>query len=71
MGKLGRFACIFTPMALVIAGFICLVLVLSGQMNENNKLQRDLYFFKVRPQPCGRKSRSTPQRMQILTQCKG
>jgi hypothetical protein len=51
MGKLGRFACIFTPMALVIAGFICLILVLSGQLNENNKVQRDLYFFKVRPQP--------------------
>ncbi|KAF2691895.1 hypothetical protein K458DRAFT_325620 [Lentithecium fluviatile CBS 122367] len=47
MGKLGRFACIFTPMALVIAGFICLSLVLSGQMNEKNKIQRDLYFFKA------------------------
>jgi hypothetical protein len=49
MGKLGRFACIFSPMALCIAGFICLMLVLSGQMNENNKLQRDLYFFKGTP----------------------
>jgi hypothetical protein len=63
MGKLGRFACIFSPMALCIAGFICLILVLSGQMNENNKVQRDLYFFKVRHLPRGPKSRqySAPQ----------
>lgn len=47
MGKLGRFACIFTPMALVVAGFICLCLVLSGQTNKNNAVQRDLYFFKA------------------------
>lgn len=47
MGKLGRFACIFTPMALVVAGFICLCLVLSGQQNSKNAIQRDLYFFKA------------------------
>jgi hypothetical protein len=48
MGKLGRFVCIFAPMALTIAGFICLCLAMSGQMNKDNKVQRDLYFFKVR-----------------------
>lgn len=34
-------------MALVIAGFICLCLVLSGQLNKDNAVQRDLYFFKA------------------------
>lgn len=47
MGKLGRFACIFTPMALTLASLVCLALVLSGQLNKNNSIQRDLYFFKV------------------------
>lgn len=47
MGKLGRFACIFTPMALTIASLLCLCLALSGQLNKNNSLQNSLYFFKV------------------------
>ncbi|KAF2791110.1 hypothetical protein K505DRAFT_281348 [Melanomma pulvis-pyrius CBS 109.77] len=47
MGKLGRFACIFVPMALTIASLVCLVLVFSGQLNKDMKLQRDLYFFKA------------------------
>ena len=47
MGKLGRFACIFVPMALTIASLICLILVFSGQTNKDMALQRDLYFFKV------------------------
>ncbi|KAF2876964.1 SUR7/PalI family-domain-containing protein [Massariosphaeria phaeospora] len=47
MGKLGRFACIFTPMALTLASLICLGLVFSGQLNKNMALQRDLYFFKA------------------------
>jgi hypothetical protein len=47
MGKLGRFACIFVPMALTIASLLCLLLVASGQLNKDMKVQRDLYFFKV------------------------
>ncbi|KAF2109309.1 integral membrane protein-like protein [Lophiotrema nucula] len=47
MGKLGRFACIFVPMALTLGSLICLILVFSGQLNKNNSLQRDLYFFKA------------------------
>jgi hypothetical protein len=49
MGKAGRFACIFVPMALSIASLVCLALVFSGQLNKNMSLQRDLYFFKVCP----------------------
>jgi hypothetical protein len=48
MGKLGRFACIFTPMVMTIGALICLGLVFSGQLNPNNSIQTDLYFFKVR-----------------------
>ncbi|KAF2271111.1 hypothetical protein CC78DRAFT_11796 [Lojkania enalia] len=47
MGKLGRFACIFVPMALSIASLVCLILVFSGQLNKNMSLQNDLYFFKA------------------------
>ncbi|KAH7127048.1 SUR7/PalI family-domain-containing protein [Dendryphion nanum] len=47
MGKAGRFACIFLPMALTIASLICLILVFSGQTNKNMSLPRDLYFFKT------------------------
>jgi hypothetical protein len=52
MGKIGRFACIITPMALTIASAICLILVIIGQVGNNNKapgsaLGRDLYFFKA------------------------
>ena len=47
MGKLGRFACIFVPMALTIISLICLLMVASGQMNKDNKIQRDIYFMKV------------------------
>lgn len=47
MGKLGRFACIFVPMALTIASLLCLLLVASGQLNKDMKVQRDLYFFKA------------------------
>ncbi|KAF2192718.1 integral membrane protein [Zopfia rhizophila CBS 207.26] len=47
MGKLGRFACIFVPMALTVASLICLILVFSGQLNKNMQIQNDLYFFKA------------------------
>jgi hypothetical protein len=48
MGKAGRFACIFTPMAMTIASLICLVIVLSGQAYNKSEVSRGLYFFKVR-----------------------
>jgi hypothetical protein len=53
MGKVGRFACILTPMLLTLAGLICIVIVMIGQLStKDNKapstqLGRDLYFFKV------------------------
>jgi hypothetical protein len=53
MGKVGRFACILTPMLLTLASLICIVIVMIGQMSmkDNNPpttaLGRDLYFFKV------------------------
>ncbi|KAF2653949.1 hypothetical protein K491DRAFT_495259 [Lophiostoma macrostomum CBS 122681] len=47
MGKLGRFACIFTPMVLTIGALLCLGLAFSGQLNKNSSLQNDLYFFKA------------------------
>jgi hypothetical protein len=54
MGKVGRFACILTPMLLTLASLICIVIVMIGQMSmkDNNPpttaLGRELYFFKVR-----------------------
>ncbi|KAF3004245.1 hypothetical protein E8E13_007590 [Curvularia kusanoi] len=52
MGKAGRVACIITPMALTVASLICLLLVMVGQLSNNNKapstsLGADLYFFKA------------------------
>lgn len=47
MGKVGRFACIFTPMALTIASLLCLAVVLSGQAYQKSSLSRELYFFKA------------------------
>jgi len=47
MGKLGRFACIFVPMALTIISLVCLLMVASGQLNKDNKIQRDIYFMKA------------------------
>tara|TARA_R110002003_G_scaffold196_3_gene15289 strand:- start:14358 stop:14552 length:195 start_codon:yes stop_codon:yes gene_type:complete len=53
MGKAGRFACILAPMLLTLAGLICIVIVMIGQMStKGNKapstaLGRNLYFFKV------------------------
>jgi hypothetical protein len=56
MGKAGRIACIITPMALTVASLICLLIVMIGQLGNNNKapstsLGQDLYFFKVRQPP--------------------
>jgi len=53
MGKIGRFACILTPMCLTLASLICFIIVMLGQTpwKGNNApataLGRDLYFFKV------------------------
>ncbi|KAH7402676.1 SUR7/PalI family-domain-containing protein [Pyrenochaeta sp. MPI-SDFR-AT-0127] len=53
MGKVGRFACILTPMLLTLASLICIVLVMIGQTpwkgNDapSTSLGRDLYFFKA------------------------
>ncbi|CAN9117510.1 unnamed protein product [Alternaria alternata] len=53
MGKVGRFACILTPMCLTLASLICFVIVMLGQTPwSGNKapataLGRDLYFFKA------------------------
>jgi hypothetical protein len=52
MGKAGRIACIITPMALTVASLVCLLIVMIGQLGNNNKapstsLGQDLYFFKA------------------------
>lgn len=47
MGKAGRFACIFLPMALTIASLITFGMVIAGQAYKNIELSRDLYFFKA------------------------
>lgn len=47
MGKAGRFACIFTPMALTIASLVCLVIIGLGGTNKSNSFYNDLYFFRA------------------------
>ncbi|KAI4265568.1 MAG: hypothetical protein L6R35_007090 [Caloplaca aegaea] len=47
MGKAGRFACIFTPMAMTIASLICLIIVGLGGTNKNNGSLNNLYFFRA------------------------
>lgn len=47
MGKAGRFACIFTPMALTIASLICLIIVGLGGTNKSNSSFNNLYFFRA------------------------
>ncbi len=47
MGKAGRFACIFTPMALTIASLVCLIIVALGGTNKNNSSFNNLYFFRA------------------------
>ena len=48
MGKAGRFACIFVPMALTLASLICIILVGLGGTNKSSSTLSNLYFFKVR-----------------------
>lgn len=45
MGKAGRIACIFTPMALTLASFICLVLIEVAGWNKGTL--NDLSFFSA------------------------
>lgn len=47
MGKAGRFACIFTPMALTIASLVCLVIIGLGGTNQSNDTFNNLYFFRA------------------------
>ncbi|KAI4127971.1 MAG: hypothetical protein LQ338_002937 [Usnochroma carphineum] len=47
MGKAGRFACIFTPMALTIASLVCLIIVGLGGTNKDNSNLNNLYFFRA------------------------
>ena len=47
MGKLGRFACIFAPMAMTIASLVCLIVVATGGTNKDSSVSNSLYFFKA------------------------
>ena len=47
MGKAGRFACIFVPMALTLASLACLAIVFMGNTNKGSTFLSDLYFMKV------------------------
>lgn len=48
MGKVGRIACIATPMALSLAAWICLILVFLGNWNKSDGNLTSIYFMKVR-----------------------
>ncbi|KIW07171.1 uncharacterized protein PV09_02040 [Verruconis gallopava] len=47
MGKLGRIACITTPMVLTVISFILLVVVFLGGWNKNDSNLSSLYYFKA------------------------
>lgn len=47
MGKIGRIACIATPMAMTIASLILLIIVFMGGMSKSNESLSSLYYFKV------------------------
>lgn len=47
MGKGGRVVCIFTPMVLTIASFICVLLINLGGINKHSTTLNDLYFFQA------------------------
>ena len=47
MGKLGRFACIFAPMAMTMISLVCLVIVGVGGTNKDSDVSNSLYFFKA------------------------
>ena len=47
MGKLGRFACVFTPMAMTIVSLIALIIVGTGGTNKSSSVSNSLYFFRA------------------------
>ncbi|KAI9879513.1 MAG: hypothetical protein M1830_008305 [Pleopsidium flavum] len=47
MGKAGRFACVFVPMALTVASLVCIILVGMGGTNKSSSTLNNLYFFKA------------------------
>lgn len=47
MGKVGRSACIFTPMALTIASFVCILLINLGGYSKSSSTLNELHFFEV------------------------
>lgn len=51
MGKIGRFACILTPMICTLISLFCTIVVLLGGTNKNSGPISGLYFFRVRVPP--------------------
>ncbi|OJD29497.1 uncharacterized protein BKCO1_790009 [Diplodia corticola] len=47
MGKIGRIACVATPMALSLASFICLILVFLGNWTKSDGNLTSIYFMKA------------------------
>lgn len=47
MGKAGRFACIFIPMALTIASLVCLIFVFLGSRDAKNGTTNQYWFFRA------------------------
>ncbi|KAF1349990.1 SUR7/PalI family-domain-containing protein [Delphinella strobiligena] len=47
MGKAGRAACIFTPMALTIASLVCIILINLGGISKSSSTLNKLYFFEA------------------------
>lgn len=47
MGKAGRIACIFTPMALTIASLICTIIVEMGGWDSSSTTLNNMYFLQV------------------------
>ncbi|MCJ1336976.1 hypothetical protein MMC09_002254 [Bachmanniomyces sp. S44760] len=47
MGKAGRFACIFVPMALTLASALLLIVVGLGGTNKNTTTLSNLYFMRA------------------------
>ncbi|GAB7353627.1 hypothetical protein MBLNU459_g4042t1 [Dothideomycetes sp. NU459] len=47
MGKAGRAACIFTPMALSLASFVCILLINLGGYSKGSTTLNNMHFFEV------------------------
>ena len=48
MGRLGRFACIITPMLLTLLSLILIILIIAGGTKSSNEWINDVYFMRVR-----------------------